>query len=165
LQQLLDGITKGGNLLKEPNLSCCSIFARALIMQESTATKSYKVAGSDLGQRVWTQASAATVEIFTSLSAEEQFKDDDLNPFKLLSTYFRTVLQYATLMFINREEPFKVRLRAIESVVVRLADPEIVDLSKLPASTRHWIQLFTLHAHMNYGPEGNGPGKLVMVRD
>jgi hypothetical protein len=135
-----------------------------MLMQDAYV-KGVFVPGASLNQQAWTSLAGTTSEIFTSARMDENFENDESNPFKQLSTYLRVVLQYSTLIVLNFTQPFTIRRRAIESLVTRLRAPETVDWTKLSISTKFWVESFIYNAEKNFGPEGTASGKALLKQD
>lgn len=164
-QDLVDGITKGGDLLEEPYMSMCSLYARAHILRhlldKSTATS---MPGDTISEKCWFTFASSAVNMFSSLAPYEHFSPE-FNTFETLSNYFRTSAYFTTLMTQLTLAPFTIRRRAVASLAERVASEETVDLEAVPRVLRFWIEAYQKDALTAAGPDSQSSAILLMRAD
>lgn len=155
----MDGITKGGDLLPEPSLTACALLARNhLITDYHARDETYRDIASET---CWILTSGY---ICTFITTRRVLKPHE-NPFEILSTYFRTFTNYATVYAMNQIEPFTVRKKAISAIVARLSPKQTVDFHRVPLFLAHWVEDFYKRAEHSYGDKGTASGRKLMLDD
>ena len=159
-QELMDGITKGGNLLLEPALTACALLARNHLITDCYARdETYRE--DTTSEKSWIMISGY---ICTFITTRRVLRNHE-NPFEILSTYFRIFATYGTLYSMNQIEPFTVRKRAVVAIIARLSPEATVNFHRISPYLAHWIKDFHQAADRSYGEEGKASGKKLMLDD